>query len=266
MRCQGIFVVACVFFVTVNAFTPITHRSIVMMSQSPAMTIMDSLKSMLNRQVLNPQMKRPGDTELVRVDSEIAVAKEVLNAAVRKEAEPIRVVDQLSALEKLMRKRNKLDGGRTSAETLAALKGSWRLVFTTGTVDTQKKIGKINYFPLKAIQSFDTDTMTLSNGIFLGNIALLKFFGEWSWQEKSRKLEFTFDQLKLFNTFTVKLNKGEAEKLGSASGLGSSSNEELVRNEKKPFFNWISADENIATARGGGGGLALWKKEEVFEL
>ena len=30
---------------------------------------------------------------------------------------------------------------------------------------------------------------------------------------------------------------------------------------KKPFFNWISADENVATARGGGGGLALWKRD-----
>ena len=29
---------------------------------------------------------------------------------------------------------------------------------------------------------------------------------------------------------------------------------------KRPFFNWISADETIATARGGGGGLALWKR------
>ena len=28
---------------------------------------------------------------------------------------------------------------------------------------------------------------------------------------------------------------------------------------------WISADEEVATARGGGGGLALWKRE-VEEL
>ena len=30
---------------------------------------------------------------------------------------------------------------------------------------------------------------------------------------------------------------------------------------KKPFFNWISADSEIATARGGGGGLALWQRD-----
>ena len=30
---------------------------------------------------------------------------------------------------------------------------------------------------------------------------------------------------------------------------------------KKPFFNWISADSLIATARGAGGGLALWQRD-----
>jgi hypothetical protein len=42
--------------------------------------------------------------------------------------------------------------------------------------------------------------------------------------------------------------------------LGSQSNAKLIADKKKPFFNWISADDKIATARGGGGGLALWKK------
>jgi hypothetical protein len=30
---------------------------------------------------------------------------------------------------------------------------------------------------------------------------------------------------------------------------------------RKPFFNWISADATIATARGGSGGLALWRRD-----
>ena len=72
--------------------------------------------------------------------------------------------------------------GVTSRETLENLDGSWRLIFTTGTIDTQKKIGrKINYFPIKAAQSFFTDTMTLSNGIYLGDFEILKFFGEFEW-------------------------------------------------------------------------------------
>ena len=29
--------------------------------------------------------------------------------------------------------------------------------------------------------------------------------------------------------------------------------------------NWISADDEIATARGGGGGLALWRRDTEME-
>ena len=42
--------------------------------------------------------------------------------------------------------------------------------FTTGTVETQSKLGrKINYFPLRATQTFDTRTMAITNGIYLGS-------------------------------------------------------------------------------------------------
>jgi hypothetical protein len=34
----------------------------------------------------------------------------------------------------------------------------------------------------------------------------------------------------------------------------------LEKQGKRAFFNWITADDRIATARGGGGGLALWKR------
>ena len=57
------------------------------------------------------------------------------------------------------------------------------------------------------------------------------------------------------------LPKGGAAEIGSATGLGSDNNKELVDKGKRPFFNWVSADEEIATARGGGGGLALWKRD-----
>ena len=166
-------------------------------------------------------------------------------------------------LEKLMRKRNKLDEGRTSAETLAALKGSWRLVFTTGTVDS-KKIGKINYFPIKAVQSFDTDAMTLSNGIFLGDYAVLKFFGEWSWQE-GPKVEFDFNKLELFNSAFLNLKKGVAAKLGRSSSLGSSNNEELVRGERALLQLDKCRREHCHRQRRWWS-LALWKKGSLRPL
>lgn len=216
-------------------------------------------------------------------------------AARTKAAEPEAVCTALLEVEQTMRAAAKEDGGELSRATLANLDGAWRLVFTTGTIDMQNKMGKINYFPIRATQSFDTSTMRITNGIYLGDFALLKFFGEFEWLEDRRRLEFDFDQIAVLG-FTIDLPKGGAEELGAATGLGSKNNVELAKKGKKAFFNvrgcviealcrlvhslsarssdstlsrllarmhlqWISADEEVALARGGGGGLALWRRE-----
>ena len=63
-----------------------------------------------------------------------------------------------------MRKLCKEDTAEAEA-LLKNLDGSWRLIFTTGTKETQKKWGrKVSYFPLKATQSFNTATMEITNG------------------------------------------------------------------------------------------------------
>jgi hypothetical protein len=195
------------------------------------------------------------------LDSEIASKRDILYRASQvKTEDPSVVVDALSTLEKLMRKRNKEDQGATAADTIKNLNGSWRLVFTTGTADTQKKIGRVNYFPLKAVQSFDTANGRITNAIYVGNYALLKFFGAFEWKSAPRKIEFDFDEIALFG-FKINLGKGGAAKIGQQTGLGSEGNVELAKKGKTPFFNWISADAEIATARGGGGGLALWRRD-----
>lgn len=206
------------------------------------------------------------------------------------------VVDALLTLERDLRNTAKTDGGALSRATLAALNGSWRLIFTTGTVDMQNKLGgRINYFPLRAVQSFDTSSMAITNGIYLGEFEVLKFYGEFDWLEDRRRLEyahsstvrwpfprfltlappsppepaerthaarcrFDFDTIALFG-FKIGLPKGGAAEIGASTGLGSKSNVQKAKAGKKAFFNWISADPQIATARGGGGGLALWKRE-----
>ena len=195
--------------------------------------------------------------EIIKVNSEIDTIKGLLIKASNKEVDDTdSIVDGLLKLEKLMRKRNTYDENKTSQETLNNLNGAWRLIFTTGTVNTQKKIGRINYFPLKAVQTFDTtvNPYKISNGIYVGDFAILKFFGTFTWNLKSRKLEFDFDQISLLGLL-ISLPTGGAQKIGSSTGLGSPN--------PKPFFNWISADECVATARGGGGGLALWRKELI---
>ena len=106
--------------------------------------------------------------------------------------------------------------------------------------------------------------MTISNGIFLGSFAVLKFFGTFDWLEERRKLEFDFDSIAVFG-FKFDLPKGGAEELGAKTGLGAKSNVDNAKKGKKAFFNWISADDEIATARGGGGGLALWMRDAEME-
>lgn len=140
------------------------------------------------------------------------------------------------------------------------------LYLLLGTVSTQKKAGRINFFPLKAVQTFDTtqSPMRITNGIFLGDLAAIKFFGPFEFNKNLRKLVFDFDQIAVFG-IKFNLPKGGAAKIGSSTGLGSENNVELAEQGKKPFFNWISADSEIATARGGGGGLALWKRDREME-
>jgi len=69
-----------------------------------------------------------------------AEAVDFLTQAAETKAEDSQaVIDALVGLEKTMRAETKRDP-RLSEATLAALDGAWRLVFTTGTVDTQKKV------------------------------------------------------------------------------------------------------------------------------
>ena len=199
------------------------------------------------------------------IDADLQVSMQnnlntLYRAAETKQEDSDTVFRALSDLEKEMRQLAREDES-VATTMLDQLDGDWQLVFTTGTAQTQSKIGKINYFPLKAVQSFRPAQRYIENGIYLGDIPVLKFSGDMDFDLRKRRLEFDFDTLYLFNSLiTIPLKKGQAADLGSKSGLGSDSNVKNAERNKKPFFNWISADAKIATARGGGGGLALWKR------
>jgi hypothetical protein len=203
------------------------------------------------------------DTEAV--DAAMAI---LYRAAESKSEDGDTVVAALLDLEKLMRNTNKEDPSVADA-TLEALAGgggaSWQLVFTTGTINTQKKSGRINYFPIKATQSFNKgeDPWLIENGLYLGDFPVLKFKGDFDWTVQKTgvsKVTFDFTSIKLLNFLDIQLKAGEAASLGAKTGLGSEGNVQLEKRGKRAFFNWISADDKIATARGGGGGLALWKR------
>jgi PAP_fibrillin len=197
------------------------------------------------------------------LDEQISSNLQILaRAACTKDVDSDAVCSALSDLEKQMRQKAR-ENPDVAADMKRMLNGSWRLIFTTGTGETQKKYGKINYFPLKAVQTFrtvDYDPMEIENGIYLGDFPLIRFSGTMEFDLKKRRLEFDFDQVLVLSVFDIKLGKGDAARLGSTSGLGSDSNVKNAEKGRNAFFNWISADETIATARGAGGGLALWKR------
>lgn len=227
--------------------------------------VLTGLGSATSLQLPNPfGAKAPTSSVPASAEQSLALCRE---AARSKTQDPEAVCEALLQLEQTMRSSAKNDGGALSRATLDKLDGAWRLVFTTGTVETQSKLGrKVNYFPLRATQTFDTSTepMAITNGIFLGGFPVLKFFGSFEWLEAQRRLEFDFDAIAVLG-FKVDLPKGGAEELGAATGLGAKNNVKRAKEGKKAFFNWISADDEVATARGGGGGLALWKRDEEME-
>jgi predicted house-cleaning NTP pyrophosphatase (Maf/HAM1 superfamily) len=202
------------------------------------------------------------DVELSRTEQISEYETTLERAAETKQEDSDTVGEALTGLEKMMRKAVKEDD-TVATNMLQQLNGDWRLVFTTGTAKTQERFGKISYFPIKAVQSFSTlqEPMKVQNGIYVGDFAVLKFSGPMDFDLKKCRLNFDFDTIAIFNgAVNIPLKKGEAAGLGAKSGLGSESNVKNAEKGKQAFFNWIQANDKIATARGGGGGLALWKR------
>jgi len=174
---------------------------------------------------------------------ELDVNKRILyTAADTKTVDSELVVNTLLRAEKLVKNINKVTTSpRPIDELKSNLVGDWRLIFTTGTLKQQKKTGvKVNYFPLKAVQSF-TSEMSISNAIYVFDYPVLKFEGLYDLVEvgdSTLRLEFDFDILTLAG---LKLNLGGkgAVEIGEKTGLGSGTG--IIDNKtkkKRAFFNW----------------------------
>jgi hypothetical protein len=203
-------------------------------------------------------------TAVANPDTEITQSKQILvRAAETKLEDPDTVLNALECLEKNCKAKFKQDPSAFSRDILDNISGEWRLIFTTGTKERQQKSGgRVNYFPLKAIQKFDANTQpkVIENGIYAWDLPLIRFSGDWDFDQRKRKLEFDFDLIEIFGLIRIKLGRKDVAKIGASTGLGSANNEKLADSGRRAFFDWISADGEIATARGGGGGLALWKR------
>ncbi|MBW4524965.1 MAG: hypothetical protein KME18_07170 [Phormidium tanganyikae FI6-MK23] len=143
------------------------------------------------------------------------------------------------------------------------LEGEWRLCFATGTRKIRQggiKLKKGYYVPkiAKAQLSFSLDE---SGSERIGNLAqvgllTLKFSGPARYQTKKNLLAFDFTQLQVClgeKTFYSQPVRGGAEKERAFSETSIA---------KLPFFAFFLIGDRFVAARGRGGGLALWVKND----
>ncbi|MEC4817324.1 MAG: hypothetical protein SAK29_29240 [Scytonema sp. PMC 1069.18] len=172
------------------------------------------------------------------------------------------VVDALLQAEKTA-KQQKL------AYPFESLLGTWRLCFTTGTKKMRKRggivLGKGFYMPkfTPAHIAFSANSQAetektgrgeISNSIQLGSL-MLKFEGLTQYLGKKNLLAFDFTRVKLC-LFGRVIYHGNVR-----GGKAQAENFYNLSIAKLPFFAFFSVTEDFIAARGRGGGLALWIRE-----
>jgi hypothetical protein len=148
----------------------------------------------------------------------------------------------------------------------ASLNGKWRLCFATGTKKVRNRggiiLGKGWYIPrfmrihicLNPLETEALGTGEIANQVQLGGI-LLKLTGPIKYLGKKNLLAFDFIkmQISLFNWMVVNQN------ISTSKGENKDFNEQPIA--KLAFFAFFLVTEDMIAARGRGGGLALWIRE-----
>jgi hypothetical protein len=167
----------------------------------------------------------------------------------------------------LATKRSKL------AIPFESLLGEWRLCFATGaSKDKQRggiRLGRGFYFPKFAPASitFTRDEAssigseaggsigTISNQLLVGTVRF-QFTGPCRYPGKKNLLAFDFTQIQ-FKILGLTVYQGKIR-----SGKRSGQNFDRLPIAQLPFFAFFWAGKNGIAARGRGGGLALWVRDE----
>eukprot|EP00877_Chromochloris_zofingiensis_P009303 jgi/Chrzof1/4626/Cz14g20140.t1 len=139
---------------------------------------------------------------------------------------------------------------------LEAPKARWRLIYTANSSDAtaagKKQPHKGGYyFPITAVQRFIPDTKVFENGVFLGPLAHLTFAGPFATKDRQLTFDVTSMNVGLGPwKFSIPLKKGVT------------SMEDVPESDRKklPFFLYWYVDDDIAVARGRGGGVAIWRR------
>jgi hypothetical protein len=167
----------------------------------------------------------------------------------------------------------------TKRERLAipfeSLLGEWRLCFATGAKKDKQhggiRLGQGFYFPkfapasitfthdpASSISSEDKSctTGTITNKLLVGTVKF-QFTGPCRYPGKKNLLAFDFTQIQ-FKVLGLTVYQGKIR-----SGKRSSQDFDRLPIAQLPFFAFFWAGQHGIAARGRGGGLALWVKDEA---
>jgi len=175
---------------------------------------------------------------------------------------PAQVVEALLEAEKVS-KQNKTN------YAFEQLIGNWRLCFITGTKKTRQKAGKVlgagRYIPqlIKIQLSYSPNPIIalelptvagqVVNSITLGKLKL-ELTGPAKFLGRQNLLAFDFTQITL-QLFGTTLYQG-----GIWGGNARETEFYTAKIGKQAFFGYFLVGDRIIAARGRGGGLALWSK------
>ncbi len=170
------------------------------------------------------------------------------------------VVKSLLELEKHLKKEK-------TACSLANLIGCWNLRFITGTKKNRQKIGIVlgtgKYIPrlIKIQIAYENDHQLTPNAGKVINSVELAFFklsltGPVIFIPQKRILAFDFTYLNL-TMFGFRIYDGYIR-----NGLEKEAKFYQTEIKHQAFFSYFLIKENLIAARGRGGGLALWSRQE----
>jgi len=207
--------------------------------------------------------------QVSKSNSDISSDQSIIEAAIQEtksaRPKPETVVSTLVNLERVGKKA-------TSVASYKQLMGKWRLCFITGTKKTRQRTGVIlgagRYLPswLKIHLSYadNSDDLNLTeaepgrveNSVSVAGLTLT-LSGPTKFLPKQKILAFDFTHL----TLQV---LGKAIYSGNIRG-GQNSQDKFDQEplKKQAFFRYFLLEENYIAARGRGGGLAVWRREDA---
>lgn len=182
-----------------------------------------------------------------------------LNGDSSKLPEPSRVVTALLEREKEAKKQQ--------VYSLNDLIGTWNLRFITGTKKTRKRAGIVlgagRYIPkfINITLTYEQEELPASdrgrvtNTVKLGFLSL-SLSGPIEFITPKNILAFDFTKINI-TAFGIQLYNGDLK-----NGAAKEAEFYEIKLKDRAFFSYFLIEEKAIAARGRGGGLALWAKED----